>query len=127
MVAGEEWKDGCVSAGVVAVMGDKFVAMDVGMECVFCWKKGPGFSVPDILLPLYCCCCGERLEDHGSLFDHVYPALPVCESGEDPPFIAMGDVCRWAPAFSATDRPVSRVSPQLCCRAALLGRGVQQK
>lgn len=105
VVAGEEWKDGCVSAGVVAVMGDRLLDIDVGMDCILCWKNGPGFRVPGVLLPLYCCCCGERLEDQGSLFDQVYPALPVCESGEDPPFIAIGDVWRCTPAFSATDRP----------------------
>lgn len=92
VVAGEEWKDGCESAGVVDVMGDKLLAIEVGMGCMPCWKNGPGLSVPGVLLPLYCCCCGDRLEDQGSLFDQVYPALPACESGEDPPFIAMGDV-----------------------------------
>lgn len=71
------------------------------------WKKGPGFSVPGVLFPPYGC-CGERLDDQGSLFVQVYPALPVCESGDDPPFIATGDVCRCIPAPSDTARPSSK-------------------
>lgn len=52
VVAGEEWNDGCVSAGVVAVIGDRLLAIDEDMGCMpFCWKKGPGFSVPGVLLP----------------------------------------------------------------------------
>lgn len=36
VVAGEEWKDGCESAGVVDVMGDKLLAIEVGMDCMPC-------------------------------------------------------------------------------------------
>lgn len=37
VVAGEEWKDGCVSAGVVAVIGERLLAMDEDIGCMpFC-------------------------------------------------------------------------------------------
>lgn len=48
VVDGDEWKDECVSAGVVAVIGDRLFAM---VECMLCWKKGPGFSAPGVLCP----------------------------------------------------------------------------
>lgn len=119
VVAGEEWKDGCESAGVVAVIGEILFAMLVGIWCKLCWKKGPGFRVPGVLLPY--CCCGERLEDQGSLFVQVYPALPACESGEDPPFIATGDVWRCMLAPSDTVRPGLKVSLPLSSAAILEG------
>lgn len=52
VVAGEEWNEGCVSAGVVAVIGDRLLASVVGMGCIaLCWKYGPGFREPGVLLP----------------------------------------------------------------------------
>lgn len=53
VVAGEEWKEACVSAGVVAVTGDRLFAMLVDSECMPCWKKDPGFKPPGVLLPPY--------------------------------------------------------------------------
>lgn len=111
VVAGDEWKLGCaqLSAGVVALMGDKLLANVVGaIECMLCGKKGPWLKALGVLFPLYCC-CGDRFELQGSFDCQVYPALPACESGDEPPVMAMGEVCRWTP-LSATDRPAPRVS-----------------
>lgn len=51
VVAGEEWKDGCESAGVVAVIGERLLANVAGIWCMLWWKNGPGFKDPGVLLP----------------------------------------------------------------------------
>lgn len=106
LVAGEEWKDGSASPGVVAVIGEMLFAVVDGIVLTLWKKKGPWFSALAVLCPY---CCGER-PDQESLAPHVYPALPVCDSGEEPPFMPIGDAWRGIAVPSATERPSSGVS-----------------
>lgn len=58
LVAGEEWNDGSVSPGVVAVIGEILCAVVEGIVFMFWKKKPPWLRPPGVLLPY--CCCGDR-------------------------------------------------------------------
>ena len=111
LVAGEELNEGSASPGVVAATGEMLLVV-VGGIVLTLWKKNGPWPMP--LAVLFAYCCGERPAQE-SLGAHVYPVLPECDSGEEPPFMAIGDVWRGIAAPSATVRPKSGVSMPWFC------------